>query len=351
MNCLRMVAIAVLASACGGTNPPQPECRVGADCASGVCSSQGICQVSSTDGGAGGQAGGGSATGGGSTAGGSAGGSVAGGSAGGSTIGGGTATAGGSAGGSGGGTPGTCVPNFDGTITRSEVVTGPGLRATFRVSGNNATFDTAGTASADGGRVWDLTTNLIGDMNVLVETQAIQGQWFESYYPDAGYVVPLGQGSDLLAVFTSNADGLFLLGSASPADGTFATRLVYTPPVKVLQFPFHAGDTWSTASAVSGLASGVSLVTTPGIIGYTTDTYTSTVDRTGTAVTPYAQFPVLRVRTTMERVVTFNAFGNTSFRQYQYVTECFGTVATIRSQDKETSTEFTNAKEVRRLSR
>jgi SAM-dependent MidA family methyltransferase len=61
-------------------------------------------------------------------------------------------------------------------------------------------------------------------------------------------------------------------------------------------------------------------------------------------------FPVLRVRTTMERTVPLNPLANTSFRQFQYVTECFGTIAVIRSVDKETSTEFMTAKEVRRLS-
>ena len=78
--------------------------------------------------------------------------------------------------------------------------------------------------------------------------------------------------------------------------------------------------------------------------------FTSTVDRAGEANTPYSRFPVLRVRTTMERTVPLNPFANTSFRQFQYVTECFGTIAVIRSVDKETSTEFMTAKEVRRLS-
>lgn len=184
---------------------------------------------------------------------------------------------------------------------------------------------------------------LSGDMNTLVETEPIQGKWFESRYPDAGYVVPLGQGTDLLAVFASSDDGLFLMGTASPASGFSETRLVYTPPVKVLQFPLRAGDSWSTASAVSGRASGVD------IFG-TTDTYASTVDRVGDALTPYSPFPVLRVRTTMNRSVPLNPFANTSFRQFQYVTECFGSIATIRSRDLESSTEFMTAKEVRRLS-
>lgn len=324
---LRLLVPCLLSLACG-TVPPSVDCRVGADCASGVCTREGRCAVVTVDGGAGGSASGGGA---------------AGGMAAGGMTGGGGAVGGGSAGGaSTGGGSVTCLPNHDGTITRAEVVTGPGLSATFRISGQ-AAFDTAGVGLPDGGRAWDFTTDLTGDMRSLVETQRIEGKWFESHYPDAGYVAPLGQGTDLLGVFSSSADGLFLMGTASPADGFTSTRLVYTPPVKLLQFPLRAGDNWSTAAAVSGTASGIA------IFG-TTDTYTSTVDRTGDAITPYSRFPVLRVRTTMERSVPLNPFANTSFRQFQYVTECFGTVATIRSLDRETSTEFTTAKEVRRLS-
>jgi len=273
----------------------------------------------------------------GTAGGGSAGGATAGGASGGGQAMGGGSTAGGSA--MGGGTV-TCLPNNDGTITRSEVVTGPGLRATYRISGQ-APFDTSGIGLPDGGRSWDFTQMLTGDVNTLVETQPIQGKWFESTYPGASYVAPLGQGTDLIAIFSSTADGLLLMGTASPADG--ATKLTYTPPVKVLQFPMRAGDTWTTAAAVGGMASGIA------IFG-TIDTFTSTVDRAGEANTPYSRFPVLRVRTVMERTVMLNPFANTSFRQFQYVTECFGTIAVIRSVDKETSTEFTTAKEVRRLS-
>lgn len=274
-----------------------------------------------------------------------AGGSVTGGGAAGGTssAAGGSISAGGSAvgGGTAGGAIG-CTINNDGTITRAEVVTAAGLRATFRISGQ-ATFDTAGTALPDGGRSWDFTQALSGDQNTLVETSSLQGKWFESTYPGASYVAPLGQGTDLLGIFKSDPDGLYLMGTADPMDSVLATKLTYTPPVKLLQFPLRAGDTWMTASMVGGTANGAS------IFG-TTDTYTSSVDRAGEAKTPYATFPVLRVRTTMSRSVPLNPFANTSFRQYQFVTECLGTVATIRSRDLESSTEFTTAKEVRRLS-
>jgi hypothetical protein len=277
-----------------------------------------------------------------------AGGASAGGSSGG--VAGGSTMGGGSAGGSGGGLTGGgsaggasgCTINNDGTITRAEVITAAGLRATFRISGQ-ATFDTAGTAQPDGGRAWDFTQALTGDQNVLVETSSIQGKWFESTYPGASYVASLGQGTDLLGIFRSDVDGLYLMGSADPMDSLLATKLTYTPPVKLLQFPLRLGDSWTTASAVGGTANGAA------IFG-TTDTYTTSVDRAGEAKTPYSTFPVLRVRTTMTRSVPLFPLTNTSFRQFQFVTECLGTVATIRSRDLESSTEFMTAKEVRRLS-
>jgi hypothetical protein len=40
----------------------------------------------------------------------------------------------------------------------------------------------------------------------------------------------------------------------------------------------------------------------------------------------------------------------TSTRQYVFVTECFGSVATVVSQPNETEIEFEDAAEVRRLS-
>jgi hypothetical protein len=321
--------------ACGGGVPPGPDCRVGADCASGVCTREGRCGVAPVD-----DAG--------ATAGGAAGGSSAGGAMGGGTAGTGGGSAGGSAAGGTAGGSNACLTNHDGTITRAEVVTGPGLRATFRVS-TEATFNTAGIALPDGGSTWDFTGALAGDQSLLVETQPIAGKWFESNYLNASYVVPLGQGTDLLGVFSSTPDGLYLLGAASPASGATATRLNYTPPVKLLQFPLTLGTSWTSASAVSGVAP-----ITPGTIALaisgTTDTYTSTVDRAGDAVVPYSSglsLPVLRVRTTMSRTVF--QIANTSFRQFQYVTECFGTIATVRSLDREANTEFTAAKEVRRL--
>ncbi|MEW5737328.1 MAG: hypothetical protein AB1938_00290 [Myxococcota bacterium] len=320
---------ALVLAACPG---PSVDCRVGADCASGVCRSDGTCApVDAGVGGGGGDLGGGAGGGGGGMGGG---GGTGGGTGGGAQEDGGTPDAGTDA-----GMPVGCQPNRDGVVQRNEIFLQPGLRATFLTSGS-ATFDTAGTAQADGGRFWDFSGPLSGDASRLVETRSLQGTWFESEYPDAGYYTELGQGTDLLAVFGATSDGLYLQGVVSTTDDLFSTRVRYAPWVKVLQFPLRAGDTWSTTTSVSGRFNGV-------VLGIQSETYSAQVDRVGDAKTPYATFGSLRVRTVMSRTINF--VPTLTLRTYQWVTECFGTVATVQSQDNETSTEFTNAKEVRRL--
>jgi hypothetical protein len=144
-----------------------------------------------------------------------------------------------------------CIPNDDGRIEHSEVFFQPGLRATFKISGP-ASFDTSGVASTDGGRRWDFTAALAGDTSRLVETKPLAGEWYESNFPDAGYVTELGQGSTLLGVFAATNDALYLQGVVSPTDGTTGTEVHYAPWVKVLQFPINADGSSGTTSTVSG---------------------------------------------------------------------------------------------------
>ncbi|MBL8957773.1 MAG: hypothetical protein JNK82_43760 [Myxococcaceae bacterium] len=313
--------IVVLAACSGGSGP---ECRTGADCASGTCTRDGLCAV----GGAGGGSAGGAATAGG-TGGGT---STAGGNG---AAGGTTATAGGM--GTGGGLSPTCLPNHDGTITRMEVPLQVGLHATFKVA-TGVTFSSAPVN--DGGTpTWDMTKALSGDRNVLAETQPLTGKWFESEFPGATYVTQLAADDDLLGVFEVKTDGLYLRGVADPQDSLLATRLTYTPPAKLVAFPLRAGDSWSTTCTVQGTYNGSPW------IQY--ETYAADADTRGVVKTPFADFDAIRVKTRLTRTV--GGFPNVT-RSQAFVTECFGTIATLRSQLNETSEEFTSQAEVRRLS-
>lgn len=307
-----LVLLAAALSACATTDPAG--CRVGADCASGICNADGTCEpVSTTTSGDGGGGEGGSTS---SDGGGGDGGS-------------------GAAGGSGGGS-GVCSPDGDGTLTAEELPFAAGLSAKFRVA-TNAMFDTSGVEQGDGSRSWDLTVMLSGDKTVLVETLSPEGAWWAGDFAGATYATRLSESANLLGVFQVKSDGLFLLGVVSPEDGLTATNLEYEPPVKVLTFPMKEGDTWETTSTVSGLGAGV-------FVTYF-ESYASEVDAHGVAKTPFAQFPVLRVATDMTR----NAGFITTSRTFAFQTECFGTVATIVSQPNELDDEFTAASEVRRL--
>lgn len=235
--------------------------------------------------------------------------------------------------------PTTCLPNYNGEITRAEVPLRAGLNAKYKVA-QDTPVDTAGEDIGEGMRSWDLSLPLTGDKLVLVEAQDPLGLWFSTSFPDASYVTRLSETSELLGIFQITPDALLLLGVASPTDSFTRTRLTYDPPVKVLDFPLTQGKSWTTETTVSGTASGVG--------AYYSEDYSSQVDRVGSLKTPYGAFDeVLRVRVDLTRTV---GFSTTRTRTFMFATECFGTVATIVSESGETEVEFGQAAEVRRLS-
>ena len=289
-------------------------CKVGADCASGVCH-DGACVVDGSTGGGGSGAAAGS-----------------GGEAGGSTTSNTTST---TTTGSGGGA--LCSPNGDGLIERDEVPIEAGLSAKFLAT-VDTTFGTAGTV-VGGVRNWDLTVPLAGDHASILETQPLAGKWFAPEFVGATYAARLSESEDLLGVFEVTDTALLLRGVVSPLDGLTKTELTYAPPVIVLAFPVSLNASWTTTSTVSGLANGI-------FTAYT-EHYDDVVDAEGSLETPFAAFDALRVRVVLDRTV---GVLTTRIRTFAFVTECFGTVATLVSQPNEFGTEFTSVAEVRRLS-
>lgn len=297
-----------------------PECRVGADCASGVCLSDGTCLVPDAGDGE---------------------------------------TAPDDAADAGAEAPETdaagddaalddgpaddgtlaCSPNDDGVLERSEVPIRAGLRANFAIAGD-VDVDTAGAPQPDGSRFWDFSGSLPGDHLSLEELLDPAGLWFADDFPTATYAAKLRDGEDLLGVFQTTDDALLLLGVVSPEGGLYRTNLTYDPPVVVLRFPLAEGDTWTTEATITGLSLGVA--------AWYTETYVSRVDAHGTLATPYGTFPVLRVRVSLDRLV---GVVPTSYRSFLFVAECFGTVAAAHSRANETEVEFRRAEEIRRLAR
>lgn len=233
---------------------------------------------------------------------------------------------------------GVCAPDHDGTITLAELPLTAGKMATFRIA-IDATFDTAGSAAGGGARRWDLTAQLAMDTDRALVLMDPAGTWWATTFPTASYAALLSAESDLLGVFQVDATSLVLLGVVSPDAGTYRTELTYDPPAKILALPVAAAGTWSTTSTVSGTAQGA-------IASYT-ERYASLVDQVGTMKTPYGEFPVVRVATDLTR----SSFGTTILtkRSFAWIAECFGSIATVQSQDFESSAEFTDPAEVRRL--
>lgn len=231
---------------------------------------------------------------------------------------------------------GACRPNQDGLITAAEVPLAVGQRGNFRVA-RDVRFDTEGQ-QVDGQRRWDLSGDFQGDQTVIAELRPLDGQWFEDAFPDATYFTRLNLSAELLGVFQITDDALLLLGVVSPDPGLTQTELTYDPPVTVLQFPLSADAAWTTEAEVSGLSLGV--------FTFYTETYTSVVDAQGQLTTPFSTFDVMRVQVLLERTI---GLLTTQLRTFAFVTECFGTVANVTSQDNEEGTEFTEVSELRRL--
>jgi hypothetical protein len=230
-----------------------------------------------------------------------------------------------------------CVPNKDGTITREEVPIQAGLRATFRVA-EDVEVSTAGEPAANGRRKWDLSAALPNDASMLVETLPLAGKWYEPKYKNATYATQLRKSSDLVGVFETAPGALTLMGVVSPTEGLYKTELTNDPPVSMLEFPLTLDKKWHSDTTVSGWAQGV--------LATYTESYEAHVDAAGELVTPLGTFDVLRVRIDLKRVV---GLYTTTLRTFAFITECYGNIASIASKDDEKDVEFTRAAEVRRI--
>jgi hypothetical protein len=255
------------------------------------------------------------------------------------------------------GSNGTCQTGLDGPITRSEVPLKAGTSGVFDVAGisgsDTVPVDTDGEAGDDGDRVWDLAKQFRGDQTNILELQNIGNTWFDGEFGGkADYAMRLSQDPDEgnLGVFRITSDALLMLGVVSPDGGVTRTIMRYEPPAKILEFPLKKGASWKSTSEVSGRYNGTAFGAVPGTS--LTVEYRSQVDMKGRLKTPYAPnsgFEVLRVETAVDRRGSFGTYPLGTVRSIAFVTPCFGTVATIRSE-RNAGEGFEEADEVRRLS-
>lgn len=242
---------------------------------------------------------------------------------------------------------GGCQPNADGILERREVVMGAGLRATYRIA-QSVSVDTAGVELGDGRRRWDFSAMLAGDHRVEITTDALDGRWFAPDFPTATYASRLSDSSSLLGVFEVTDTSLLLLGVVSPTESD-GTNVAYETPIEVLQFPLQLGKTWTSESWVSGTFDNLSVLYL--------EEYTYEVSAEGSLSTPFSTdpFEVLRVSVELTKSL-YNPFAPllppwsvSTLHTQSYLAECFGPVAAVTSEEDETNAEFTSAAELRRL--
>lgn len=234
--------------------------------------------------------------------------------------------------------PLVCKPNHDGKVTRQEVTLGANLSAPFRIA-HDVAVDLVGQPTGPAGEtLWNFAEDLKGDQTVKITTLPVQGQWFAGKFPGATYAAVLVDGDELLGVFEVTDTSLLLRGVVSPEDGLFATRITYDPPLPILQFPLTGQSTWTAKATASGLLNGV--------ISAWSEQLEVTGGGTGIVQTPMGNFPVLRLRTRLDKLVGLMI---TTYRSTVFVAECYGVVAKVDSKAGETKADFSKAAEVRRL--
>jgi hypothetical protein len=229
----------------------------------------------------------------------------------------------------------SCTFNGDGVIQRSEAPFIPGLGALFAVNPSGSTV--AVNLQPTGG-VWDFTAPVAGEGKVFDQLASPGGTWWAADFPTATHAEILEDGQPEWGVYRATDSALQLLGIVSAQGGLQKTELTYATPIDVLRFPLSTSSQWTSESDVTGYAEGVLYA------GH--DTYSFVVDQRGTTKVPAAQFDTLRMR--INYTQTYGFLTTTSIT-YLHLAECYGAVARIRSQDNETSNDFSTAAEYRRL--
>jgi hypothetical protein len=229
----------------------------------------------------------------------------------------------------------SCTFNRDGTITRDEESFTVGLGALFAVNAPGTPVPVDVVAK---GGVWDFSAPVSSERKQFDQLVTPSGQWWAGDFPSATYAERIDDGQQAYGVFRVSSDKLEMLGVVSDQGGVNRTELTYAAPIVVLKFPLSVGVTWTSQSNVSGVVSGVGFLAN--------EKYVFDVDQRGTTKVPAGSFDTLRLR--MSYTQTYGALVTTRI-SYLHLAECYGAVARVRSQDDETSNDFTQAAEYRRL--
>jgi hypothetical protein len=247
--------------------------------------------------------------------------------------------------------PPACTPDDDDLITAAESPVLLGASVSYTVSSAAVVeVPTLQGEPCDAGLCWDFSAKAAGDATAVDTVRPVADFWFAARFPADAFALPLG---DSLGVYRKTATSLDLLGLAAAAEG--GDWLVYSEPVPLLVFPLAKGAAWTAEVEGTGRYQGTDYPADYGALGKVRvfHAYDCEVSGAGDAKVPAGTFRALRVRTDLRMEVRNSLnpipLAVQRFRVYDFVTDCLGLVARVRSREGETATWFDQATEYRRL--
>jgi hypothetical protein len=231
-----------------------------------------------------------------------------------------------------------CPANGDFVIVAREAQPVLGASLTYLANGVGEQPEVELTGEMiEGVRTWRFDGERPTDRRIDSLVSDPSASWFGAEFPEASYAEPVqGYESQMLGVYRINDEAVSLLGLASPDDES--TLVHYDPPVDVARFPLELARSWEQTTTATGVVMHIAF--------NAEETYRVTVDAAGEVIVPAGTFPVVRVRTELDRVAGPMSDQRVS---YVWIAECWGRVALASSPAGVTDPDFDVAEQFWRL--
>lgn len=232
----------------------------------------------------------------------------------------------------------SCTGNGDDVIEAAEAraVLGAALVYLVNSEGSHPVVDLEGTIES-GRRTWHFEREQAGDRRIEELVLDPTEHWFGAYFPGATHASVVPGFEAAVGVYGTSDEGIALLGIASVADES--TLVTYDRPIHVARFPIQVGDGWTDEAHATGRVEHVAF--------NADESFTVEVDAAGVIRVPAGTFPVVRVRTEMDR---HNSGPLDDHRiSYAWIAECWGRVAYVGSESGERDPSFPEAAQYWRL--
>jgi len=243
----------------------------------------------------------------------------------------------------------TCTGNKNDKIEREEmpIAAGTGIKYTV---GTKIDVDLKGKVV--GGRTqWDLTANAADDAPYTANLEPLTG-WVvnDKDFKTGTYMALLdpliADYSDFYGIFKATPTSLDLLGVGSKAASPNDNRVVYDTPIQTLRFPIAPGDSFLSESSSTGHVAQYPLVTLWNHESYKTDVLAA-----GDLKLPSLTLPVVLVRTYFEQFSYYTGplVITASKTTFNFISECYGIVASVKVKNEVKDLGTVTAEERRRI--